>query len=109
MTNDKPTRRRILVAGFVFFAAFIAGGALAPSQADRIAYSALQMGLALMCFGLVAWLAGRDIRSRDTFEWRGMTFRGSRVPWFGRGWMAFGVAYWALGLAVIALWIATRG
>ena len=105
MKNDRRTRRRLLILGFVFFAAFVVGGAAARTQKDRIAYSALQMGLALMCFGLVAWLAGRDIKSRETFEWRGMVFRGSRVPWFARGWMAFGIAYWVLGAAVIALWL----
>lgn len=104
MTNDKRVRRRILIAGFVFFAAFVIGGAFAPTQRDRIAYSALQMAGAMACFGAVAWLAGRDVVARDAFTWRGITYRGPRVKPFGRAWMAFGVGYWTLAIALILMW-----
>lgn len=105
MTNGKRLRRRVLVLGLLFFAAFIIGGAMAPTQRDRIAYSALQMALALVCFGVVAWLAGREIAAGDSFTWRGITYRGPRVKPFGHAWMAFGVGYWALAIALVALWL----
>ena len=105
MVNDTRLRRRVLIVGLVFFAAFIVGGAMAPTQRDRIAYSALQMSLALVCFGATAWLAGRDILSRDTFTWRGITYRGPRLRPFGHAWMMFGVMYWLLAAGLVWLWL----
>lgn len=105
MTNDTRLRRRVLLLGFVFFAAFVIGGALAPAQRDRIPYSALQLALALTCFGAVAWLAGKDIARRDAFTWRGITYRGARVKPFGRAWMAFGIGYWTLAIALLVMWL----
>jgi hypothetical protein len=109
VTNDKRTRRWILMAGLALFALFIIGGALAPAQKDRITYSALQMGLALICFAVVAWLAGMEIAARDSFTWRGTEYRGPTVRMFGRAWKAFGVAYGLLGVFVIVVWIMRRG
>jgi hypothetical protein len=108
MTNDRRLRRRVLIVGLLFFAAFVAGGALAPTQRDRIAYSALQMSLALCCFGSVAWLTGRDILTRDAFTWRGITYRGPRLRPFGHAWMMFGVMYWVLAVALVWMWVSAR-
>ena len=108
MNNDKRLRRRILMAGLALFVLFIIGGAMAPTQRERIAYSALQMALALACFGAVAWLAGRDILSRDTFTWRGITYRGPRLRPFGHAWMMFGVMYWLLASALVWIWVSAR-
>nr|MBI3614155.1 hypothetical protein [Nitrospirota bacterium] len=106
MNEPTPLHWRLLRIVILLGVAALLGMAAGRTRQERIAYSALQTGLALIGLGSVFWLFGKDVSGRPFFIFRCHRYTGREVVSFGYGFMAGGVAFALLGLWCLALWLA---
>jgi hypothetical protein len=77
-------RNWLLTCGVVFFAAFIVAAGGAAPRYNRIVFGALPLVLALVCFGTLAYLRGRNQRAG--------------------AWRSLGVCCWLLACTTLVMW-----